>query len=179
MGMLNYSVSLGNTPQPCPYDTLSNMSPDLGPVPGALAGNGVSGNFADTAPDAATNPANTLSITVNVARCCPRRARTSNLASRGDELLTLWREFEEAESRDARFTRAVDRVQPVLVPAAGDGSAWASRPVTLEEEQAIATDVRQLWPPLGDIVDAILVDALARGYLRSSGASAGRSASDT
>jgi hypothetical protein len=53
------------------------------------------------------------------------------------------------------------------VHAAGDGSAWASRPVTLEEEQAIAARVRELWPPLGDVVDAIIADAVARGLLRS------------
>jgi putative hydrolase of HD superfamily len=89
-------------------------------------------------------------------------------APQGHELLGLWREFEAAETDEARFARAVDRVQPVLVHAAGDGSAWASRPVTLEEEQAIATGVRELWPRLGDVVDAILLDAVARGYLQSS-----------
>lgn len=92
----------------------------------------------------------------------------------GDELLALWREFEKAETDDARFARAVDRTQPVLVHAAGDGSAWASRPVTLEEERAIAAIVRELWPPLGDVVDAILADAVNRGYLSSANASDGR-----
>jgi putative hydrolase of HD superfamily len=94
-------------------------------------------------------------------------------APQGDELLSLWREFERAETDDARFARAVDRTQPVLVHAAGDGSAWASRPVTLEEEQAIAADVRKLWPPLADVVDALLADAVARGLLRAGAASDG------
>lgn len=85
-----------------------------------------------------------------------------------DELLALWREFERAETDDARFARAVDRMQPVLVHAAGDGAAWASRPVTLEEELAIAARVRELWPPLADIVDALLSDAVARGLLHPS-----------
>jgi putative hydrolases of HD superfamily len=86
-------------------------------------------------------------------------------APQGDELLALWREFEAGETDDARFARAVDRLQPVLVHAAGDGSAWASRPVTVEEEETIAATVRELWPPLADVVDAIIVDAVARGYL--------------
>jgi putative hydrolase of HD superfamily len=98
-------------------------------------------------------------------------------SSQGDELLALWREFEQAETDDARFARAVDRTQPVLVHAAGDGSAWASRPVTFEEEQAIAANVRQLWPPLADIVDAIIADAVTRGYLRSANPSDRRSPS--
>lgn len=86
-------------------------------------------------------------------------------APQGDELLALWREFEDAETDEGRFARAVDRVQPVLVHAAGDGSAWASRPVTLEEEHALAAVVRGLWPPLADVVDAIVADAHARGML--------------
>ena len=89
-------------------------------------------------------------------------------APQRDELLALWREFECAETDDARFARAVDRTQPVLVHTAGDGSAWASRPVTLEEEQAIAAGVRELWPPLADVVDALLANATARGLLRRS-----------
>lgn len=79
----------------------------------------------------------------------------------------MWREFERAETDDARFARAVDRTQPVLLHAAGDGAAWASRPVTLEEEQAVAAGVRALWPPLADVVDAILADAVRRGLLRT------------
>ena len=82
-----------------------------------------------------------------------------------EELLLLWREFEAAETDEARFARAVDRVQPVLVHVAGDGSAWASRPVTVEQEHAIAAIVRDLWPPLADIVDALVADAVARGML--------------
>lgn len=89
-------------------------------------------------------------------------------ASQRDELLALWREFARAESNDARFARAVDRTQPVLVHVAGDGTAWAARPVTLAEEQVIAADVRALWPPLADIVDVLLADAVARGLLQAS-----------
>ena len=86
-------------------------------------------------------------------------------APQGDELLALWREFEEAQTDEARFARAVDRLQPVLVHAAGDGSAWATRPVTEAEERTIAAAVRALWPPLADVVDAIVDDAVARGML--------------
>ncbi len=90
-------------------------------------------------------------------------------AAQGAELLALWREFEEAGTDDARFARAVDRMQPVLVHVAGDGSAWASRPVTLEEEQGIAAILRELWPPLADIVDVLLADAVERKLLHPRG----------
>jgi putative hydrolase of HD superfamily len=86
-------------------------------------------------------------------------------APQSEELLTLWREFEAAETDEARFARAVDRFQPVLVHVAGDGSAWASRPVTVEEEHAIAAVVRGFWPPLADIVDVLIEEAVARGML--------------
>jgi putative hydrolase of HD superfamily len=88
-------------------------------------------------------------------------------APQRDELLALWREFERAETDDARFARAVDRTQPVLLHAAGDGTAWASRGATLGQELAIAAGVRELWPPLADIVEAILADAVARGLLHA------------
>ena len=49
------------------------------------------------------------------------------------ELHDLWREFEAAESDDARFAKALDRFQPMLHNAATDGGTWVECGVTLEQ----------------------------------------------
>lgn len=51
----------------------------------------------------------------------------------GAELLALWREFEAAQSEDAKFAKAVDRVQPLLVNIHTDGGTWTENGVTLEQ----------------------------------------------
>lgn len=51
----------------------------------------------------------------------------------GAKLLALWREFELAESNDAKFAKALDRVQPLLVNVNTCGGTWSDNGVTLEQ----------------------------------------------
>ena len=51
----------------------------------------------------------------------------------GAALLALWREFELAESTDAKFAKALDRVQPLLVNVSTDGGTWTQNGVSLEQ----------------------------------------------
>lgn len=50
----------------------------------------------------------------------------------GAELLALWQEFEAASSDDAKFAKALDRVQPLLINVATDGGTWVENNVSLE-----------------------------------------------
>jgi putative hydrolase of HD superfamily len=83
----------------------------------------------------------------------------------GDRLLALWHEFEDAETADARFARAVDRLQPLLLHWASDGAAWAERGVTVAQERRLMAAIEQYWPSLGPIADALVADAHRRGLL--------------
>lgn len=51
----------------------------------------------------------------------------------GDALLALWREFEAAETADAAFAKALDRVQPLVTNAYAGGGTWNASRLTLEE----------------------------------------------
>ena len=80
-------------------------------------------------------------------------------------LAELWEAFEAAETPAARFARAVDRLQPILVHWAGDGSAWRERGITVAQEREIATLVGEFWPALATLADALVDDAARRGML--------------
>lgn len=84
-------------------------------------------------------------------------------------LLALWREAEEVGTEDARFAKALDRIQPLLVHWAGDGSAWREREVTAEQERRIMSVLEDYWPALVPVAAALIEDAAARGQLRSGG----------
>lgn len=51
----------------------------------------------------------------------------------GKELLALWQEFELAETEDARFAKALDRFQPLLVNIFTGGGTWTENSVALEQ----------------------------------------------
>lgn len=84
----------------------------------------------------------------------------------GAELLAAWHEFEDAETNDARFARAVDRLQPLLLHWAGDGAVWAARGVTVGQERRLMSVIESYWPPLGPVATALIDDAERRGMLK-------------
>lgn len=68
----------------------------------------------------------------------------------GDRFLALWREFELAESADARFAKALDRFQPLLINIHTGGGTWTENGVSLEQVLSrygpvIQRGAPQLW----------------------------------
>ncbi len=51
----------------------------------------------------------------------------------GAALLEIWQEFEAAQSADAVFAKAIDRVQPVLLNLKNGGGSWVDYHVTLPQ----------------------------------------------
>jgi len=50
-----------------------------------------------------------------------------------DRFLSLWNEFEAAETAEARFAKALDRLQPLLLNTLTGGGTWAENGVTEEQ----------------------------------------------
>lgn len=51
----------------------------------------------------------------------------------GDECLSLWQEFEQAQTHDAKFAKALDRFQPLLINIFTGGGTWTENGVSLEQ----------------------------------------------
>ena len=71
-------------------------------------------------------------------------------AQQGSELLTLWQEFESAESPDAKFAKALDRFQPLLVNVFTGGGTWTENNVSQRQVMErygpeIARGAPELW----------------------------------
>jgi putative hydrolase of HD superfamily len=66
------------------------------------------------------------------------------------DLRALWEEFEEAQTPDARFAKALDRVQPVMANLMSGGGTWATYNVTFDQLETrvgvkIARGAPGLW----------------------------------
>jgi putative hydrolase of HD superfamily len=51
----------------------------------------------------------------------------------GKKLRALWEEFEAATTPEARFARAMDNIQPLMLNSATDGKAWEEHGVFLQQ----------------------------------------------
>lgn len=51
----------------------------------------------------------------------------------GSEMMALWREFEGAQTADAKFAKALDRFQPLLVNIFTGGGTWSESAVSHQQ----------------------------------------------
>ncbi len=70
--------------------------------------------------------------------------------SQCNEFLDLWQEFEDAKTEDAKFAKALDRFQPLLVNIFTHGGTWTESGVSLEQVLSrygptIKSGAPQLW----------------------------------
>ena len=84
----------------------------------------------------------------------------------GEEIRGLWEEFERAETPEARFANALDRVAGLLQNWAGrDGGTWRQHGVTREAVLARMAPIRDGAPGLWAFVEEIVDAATAAGSL--------------
>jgi len=83
------------------------------------------------------------------------------------EMLTLWTEFEAAETNDAKFAKAMDRVLPLLQNMKNDGGSWVKHNVSKSDVIARNNLLDGLAPKLWTYVAAQIEFAVEKGWLRN------------
>jgi putative hydrolase of HD superfamily len=81
------------------------------------------------------------------------------------EFQALWEEFEAARTPEARFAKAMDRLQPVLLNLSTAGGSWRRHGVTLEQVRRVNGKIAASSPVLWDWCEAELQKAVLRGDL--------------
>lgn len=77
----------------------------------------------------------------------------------------LWEEFEAAESADARFAKAIDRLQPILLNHAAGGGTWSDYGVDEQRERTLTQRIALGSPELWAVAEVVLADAVECGWL--------------
>ncbi|QKD84085.1 HD domain-containing protein [Thermoleptolyngbya sichuanensis A183] len=83
----------------------------------------------------------------------------------GQPLRACWEEFEAAETVDAQFAHALDRFQPFLHNLQTEGGTWRLHGITCDRVLGRMQPVKQGAPALWPIVEALIHQAVAAGYL--------------
>ncbi|EGR0393288.1 HD domain-containing protein [Vibrio vulnificus] len=88
-------------------------------------------------------------------------------ADQGEELLQLWLEFEAAQTADAKFGKALDRIIPMLLNYHNQGQSWQEHGVTrlqaLTVNQKIDLGSHVLWDKAQEIIE----QATQNGWLKA------------
>lgn len=84
----------------------------------------------------------------------------------GAELRALWEEFESRETPEAQFAVCLDRMQPLLLNFVTDGGTWRMHNVPAHQVRKRMAPIGEISPVLGQAVEALIQEAIARGILR-------------
>ena len=77
----------------------------------------------------------------------------------------LWEEFEERRTPEARFARALDRLQPMLLNMQTGGGTWTAHGVSLDQVLAKVALIEDGSASLGAYARQMIATAVARGFL--------------
>ena len=81
------------------------------------------------------------------------------------ELMDLWLEFEERQTADARFAKAIDRFMPMLANYESQGLSWQENGVTSQRIHEICSLIEEGSTILWEFAEGMIASALEKGYL--------------
>jgi len=83
----------------------------------------------------------------------------------GQRFRALWDEYEARDTPTARFARAIDRLQPLLLNGSSGGQGWKDNGVAHSQTIAANAPIREAAPRLWELASAILNEAADNGQL--------------
>ncbi len=85
-----------------------------------------------------------------------------------DALGAVWQEFEQAQTADAQFAKAVDRLQPVMLNMLTQGGTWIDYDVSLNQLVSRTSKIGIGSDTLWAAANAMFNEALEHGWLQKS-----------
>ncbi len=86
--------------------------------------------------------------------------------SQAEALIEIWEEFEAGQTADAKFARALDRLEPLLQNTSNDGGTWKEFDVRYDQvvakKKVIAQGSEQIWA----FAEDLLKQNLEKGILK-------------
>ncbi|PJC85474.1 phosphohydrolase [Vibrio sp. HA2012] len=87
-------------------------------------------------------------------------------SDQGDELKAIWLEFEQAETAEAKFAKALDRIIPMLMNYNNNGQSWQEHGVAKQQVININGRIEQGSAVLWEKAMQIINDAVEKGWLK-------------
>lgn len=87
-------------------------------------------------------------------------------ADQAEEFISIWLEFEEGKSVEARFAKTLDRLEPMLQNASNQGGTWEEYHVKYDEVLDSKRIMKDTATPLWEYTQALLKECVKEGILK-------------
>ncbi|MCG6234850.1 HD domain-containing protein [Vibrio furnissii] len=88
-------------------------------------------------------------------------------ADQGEELFGLWREFEAAQSADAKFAKALDRLIPMMLNYHNQGQSWIENGVSRQQALTVNRRIDEGSHALWEYAQQMIEHATEQGWLKA------------
>ncbi len=83
-----------------------------------------------------------------------------------DEFYSLWREFEDSQTAEARFAAVLDRMQPLMLNYTREGISWKEHDVCRKQVLDRNIGYFDSSDKLAEMIQNIIDDAFEKGWLK-------------
>lgn len=83
-----------------------------------------------------------------------------------EELMTIFEEFEEGETSEAKFARAMDNLQPLLLNNSNGGGDWRSHEVSADQVYGRQIGTKAGSEKLYEVTDNIIRENIKNGNIK-------------
>lgn len=86
--------------------------------------------------------------------------------AQAQELIAVWEEFEAGETAEAKYAKAMDRLEPILQNHSNEGGTWKKYDVPYEKVYEKKKVIQYGSEPIWSYVEGLLDDSVEKGYLK-------------
>ncbi|MDR9825581.1 HD domain-containing protein [Vibrio sp. FNV 38] len=98
---------------------------------------------------------------------CAERLFAMLPEDQGQKLFCLWKEFEAAQSADAKYAKALDRIIPMLLNHHNSGQSWKEHGVHKEQVLRVNRRIEDGSDALWQKAQEIVANAVSQGWLKA------------
>ncbi|MGJ1448892.1 HD domain-containing protein [Sphingobacterium spiritivorum] len=84
----------------------------------------------------------------------------------GQELIALWEEFEAGETPEAKFARAMDRLEPLLQNSSNNGGTWNEPGVNYKKVYAKKSIIKEGAEKIWEYAETLINEGVKNGVLK-------------
>lgn len=87
-------------------------------------------------------------------------------AKQAEELIEIWKEFEAAETDEAKFAKSLDRFEPLLQSATNNGGTWVEHDVPYHKVYDVNKAIKNGSTTLWNYAENLLNESVEKGFLK-------------
>lgn len=83
-----------------------------------------------------------------------------------EEFIAVWEEFEAGETKEAKFAKAMDRLEPLLQNTSNDGGTWKEFGVNYEKVHQKKSVIKEGSAAIWDFAEQLIDESVEKGILK-------------